>query len=171
MGLEVELVELPVGRVAVSTVGGEAVVDQVHAPFVVQTAALSEQRRIEGAAGARRTAVGEGDDDHAPRVVAHETVVHDRVVATAGDRHPGSDRARAGRAREGHVRVVVVVHVVLVKTQHVGAPATGGLTPAGQAPFCGGGLSPFWLLVSKPSLLWSNSEFCTSNRPPELEPE
>ncbi|MGZ6651555.1 MAG: hypothetical protein ACXVHB_29435 [Solirubrobacteraceae bacterium] len=60
---------------------------------------------------------------------------------------------------------------LFVNTQHVGAPATGGLTPGGQAPFCGGGLSPFWLLVSNPSLLLSNSEFSTSRRPPEFDPE
>src|SRR5579884_310421 len=41
----------------------------------------------------------------------------------------------------------------------------------GQAPFCGGGLSPFWLLVSNPSSLWSNSEYFTTSRPPEFEPE
>src|SRR5947199_9192934 len=47
-----------------------------------------------------------------------------------------------------------------------------GLMPLpGHAPFCGGGLSPFWLLVSNPSLLLSNSEFFTTSRPPELDPE
>jgi hypothetical protein len=58
-----------------------------------------------------------------------------------------------------------------MNTQHDGAPLTGGLTPAGQAPFCGGGLSPFWLLVSKPSSLLSSSEFLISSQPPEFEPE
>jgi hypothetical protein len=56
-------------------------------------------------------------------------------------------------------------------TQHVGAPLTGGLTPLGQAPFCGAGSSAFWLLVSNPSSLWSNCEFSISSRPPELVPE
>jgi hypothetical protein len=47
-----------------------------------------------------------------------------------------------------------------------------GLIPLfGQAPFCGGGLSPFWLFVSNPSSLRSNSEFLVTSLPPELEPE
>ena len=41
----------------------------------------------------------------------------------------------------------------------------------GHAPFCGAGSSPFWLLVSKPSWLWSNSECLTTRLPPEFEPE
>src|SRR5579859_2369583 len=57
-----------------------------------------------------------------------------------------------------------------VNTQQLGAPETGGLTPAGHEPSWGGGLSPFWLLVSKPSLLLSNCEFSISIRPPEFEP-
>ena len=58
-----------------------------------------------------------------------------------------------------------------VSTQHEGAPATGGCTPAGHAPFCGDGSSPFWLLVSNPSSLLSNREFSISIHPPEFEPE
>ena len=39
-----------------------------------------------------------------------------------------------------------------------------GLMPLfGHAPFCGGGLSPFWLLVSNPSSLLSNCEFLTTS--------
>src|SRR2546430_13053401 len=41
----------------------------------------------------------------------------------------------------------------------------------GHAPSCGAGLSPFWLLVSNPSSLLSNSEFFTTRLPPEFEPE
>ena len=58
-----------------------------------------------------------------------------------------------------------------MNTQQECAPVTGAETPGGQAPFCGGGLSPFWLLVSKPSSLLSNCEFLMTSRPPELEPE
>src|SRR5580704_15297456 len=58
-----------------------------------------------------------------------------------------------------------------VSTQQDGAPATGGLTPAGQAPFCGEGSSPFWLLVSNPSSLLSKREFSISIQPPEFDPE
>src|SRR5579863_8808160 len=66
------------------------------------------------------------------------------------------------------------------KTQHVagwytclvsGSVSTGGFTPAGQEPSWGGGLSPFWLLVSKPSSLLSNCEFSTTRDPPEFDPE
>ena len=47
-----------------------------------------------------------------------------------------------------------------------------GLTPLfGQAPFWGGGKSASWLLVSKPSSLWSNWEFSITSGPPELVPE
>jgi hypothetical protein len=58
-----------------------------------------------------------------------------------------------------------------MKTQHEWVWVMGLVPPFGQAPSCGGGLSPFWLLVSKPSSLLSNSEFCTTMLPPEFEPE
>ena len=77
----------------------------------------------------------------------------------------------AADPRAGTLGLLLSWTKLWMNTQQVGAPATGGLTPAGQAPFCGGGLSPFWLLVSNPSLLLSNWEFSTSRRPPELDPE
>src|SRR4051794_37592385 len=47
-----------------------------------------------------------------------------------------------------------------------------GLLPLLQRPSCGEGQSSlFWLLVEKPSLLWSNSEFLTISLPPEFVPE
>ena len=46
-----------------------------------------------------------------------------------------------------------------MNTQHEWVWVIGLMPPFGQAPFCGGGLSPFWLLVSNPSSLLSNSEF------------
>jgi hypothetical protein len=46
------------------------------------------------------------------------------------------------------------------------------MPPPGQTPSCGLGASAlFWLFVSKPSLLWSNSEFSMISRPPEFVPE
>src|SRR4051794_33016224 len=48
-----------------------------------------------------------------------------------------------------------------------------GLVPFfGHAPSCGDGESSlFWLLVSNPSLLWSNCEFSMTRLPPEFVPE
>src|ERR1022692_2098149 len=71
----------------------------------------------------------------------------------------------------GTLGLLLSCTLLWMNTQQEGAPATGDLTPAGQAPFCGGGLSPFWLLVSNPSSLLSNWECSISIRPPELEPE
>ena len=48
----------------------------------------------------------------------------------------------------------------------------GLVAPFGQAPSCGaGGSPPICVLVSKPSWLWSNSEFWTTIAPPEFVPE
>src|ERR1700692_4454978 len=48
----------------------------------------------------------------------------------------------------------------------------GPLPPFGHAPSCGGGASSlFWLLVTKPDWLLSNSEFWTIRCPPEFVPE
>ena len=58
-----------------------------------------------------------------------------------------------------------------MNTQHECVCVIGLGPPFGHAPSCGGGLSPFWLLVSKPSWLLSNCEFSTSRLPPEFEPE
>ena len=60
-----------------------------------------------------------------------------------------------------------------MNTQHESVWVIGLTLPfLAQWPFCGEGQSSlFWLLVSKPSLLLSNSEFLTTNRPPELVPE
>ena len=75
-----------------------------------------------GPAGAGRAAVGVGHDDQSPGAVVLKAVVHDRVVAGAGNRHSGPDRAGRGRSRRGHVGVVVVVDVVV------------GEHPAGRRP-------------------------------------
>ena len=58
-----------------------------------------------------------------------------------------------------------------MNTQHEWVWVIGLMPLPGQAPSCGGGLSPFWLLVSNPSLLLSNSEFLITSWPPEFEPE
>ena len=48
----------------------------------------------------------------------------------------------------------------------------GLVPPFGQAPSWGEGESSlFWLLVSKPSLLLSNSEFLITSGPPAFVPE
>ena len=58
-----------------------------------------------------------------------------------------------------------------MNTQHECVCVIGLMALFGQLPFCGGGLSPFWLLVSNPSSLLSNCEFLTTSCPPEFEPE
>src|SRR3954468_17172740 len=59
-----------------------------------------------------------------------------------------------------------------VNTQHECVCVIGLVAPFGQAPSCGEGESSlFWLFVSKPSLLWSNSEFSITRLPPEFVPE
>jgi hypothetical protein len=57
-----------------------------------------------------------------------------------------------------------------MNTQHECVCVIGLIPLCGQVPFCGGGLSPFWLLVSNPSSLLSNSEFLTTTAPPEFDP-
>ena len=59
-----------------------------------------------------------------------------------------------------------------MNTQQEWVWVIGLVAPFGQAPSCGEGASSlFWLLVSKPSLLWSNSEFSITSGPPEFVPE
>src|SRR4051794_33834521 len=59
----------------------------------------------------------------------------------------------------------------LVKSQQECVPV-GPVPPFGQAPSCGEGASSlFWLLVTKPDWLLSNSEFWMTRCPPELVPE
>src|SRR3954454_10484875 len=57
------------------------------------------------------------------------------------------------------------------KIQHEVVPV-GPVSESGQCPLWGDGASSlFWLLVEKPVLLFSNSEFWMTSRPPELVPE
>ena len=62
--------------------------------------------------------------------------------------------------------------LLCMKTQHEWVWVMGLVPPSGQPPSCGGGGSPaIWVLVSRPSWLWSNSEFSMTTAPPELVPE
>jgi hypothetical protein len=59
-----------------------------------------------------------------------------------------------------------------MNTQQEWVWVTGLVPPLGQAPSWGDGESSlFWLLVSNPSLLWSNSEFSITSCPPAFVPE
>ena len=58
-----------------------------------------------------------------------------------------------------------------MNTQHECVCVIGLMPLFGQPPFCGGGLSPFWLLVSKPVLVVVELRVLDHQGPPELEPE
>src|SRR3977135_3114055 len=59
----------------------------------------------------------------------------------------------------------------LVNSQHECVPV-GPVPPLGPAPSCVDGASSlFWLLVTKPAMLLSNSEFWIVSWPPEFVPE
>ncbi len=59
-----------------------------------------------------------------------------------------------------------------MKAQQETVWVIGLILPPGQRPSCGEGQSSlFWLLVSKPSLFLSNSEFLMMSLPPEFVPE
>ncbi len=58
------------------------------------------------------------------------------------------------------------------KTQHEVVFVMSLVLPSAQRPSWGGGGSPaICVLVSRPSWLWSNSEFWMMTVPPELVPE
>ena len=62
--------------------------------------------------------------------------------------------------------------LLCMNTQHDVVWVMGLVAPSGQAPFWGAGGSPsIWVLVSRPSLLLSNSEFLMTIPPPEFVPE
>ena len=61
---------------------------------------------------------------------------------------------------------------LFITTQHEWVWVIGDVPLFGHAPFCGAGGSPLiWVLVSKPSLFLSNSEFLITMAPPEFVPE
>src|SRR5436305_9493936 len=60
--------------------------------------------------------------------------------------------------------------LLFMNTQQECVWVIGLVPPFSHEPSCGGGLSPFWLLVSNPSSLLSNSEFLTTSWPPEFDP-
>ena len=62
--------------------------------------------------------------------------------------------------------------LLCMNTQHEVVLVTELVAPFGQVPFWGAGGSPLiWVLVSSPSLFWSNCEFWMMIFPPELVPE
>src|SRR5579875_115327 len=99
-----------------------------------------------------------------------------RLSITVSSRAPDSDipvptGPAAAEPAEGTSGLLLSWTQLCMNTQQEWVWVIGLIPPLGQAPSWGGGLSPFWLLVSKPSSLLSNWEFSTTSCPPELEPE
>src|SRR3954469_9284490 len=122
-----QISDVAVGHVAVATVVGERVVRDLVAPVAevaghgaglpadrgeieVRRAALAMLTDV----GRRHLGVRVGRREDAPRLVPHDAVVDDGVVAATRDHHAGADRSgRSGTGVLRHVGVVVVVHVVV----------------------------------------------------------
>ena len=166
-GNEVADTEVAVGRIAEEAVVAERVVDQRVAPIVVQ--ALSARHVRPARAG--RAAVRIRDHDRAPGAVVDRTVVHDRVVAPAGEGHAGADWARPQSPRPRDVGVVVVMDLVVdehpagVRVRDRAYAGRDRLRPA----VAGCRRSGCWCR-NRPGCCRTR-EFSISIQPPEFEPE
>src|SRR3954469_4255206 len=110
-------------------------------------------------------------------MIPHAPLFSKRLPTTVLSRPPEIDipvptGPAAAAPTPGTFGLLLSCTKLCVNTQHEWVWVVELVPPAGHAPSCGEGESSlFWLLVSKPSLLWSNSEFSTTRRPPEFVPE
>ena len=134
--LEVQLLEVAVRRVSVAAVVRERVVDHVVAPLVVQATALAEDRRV---LACRRCTAGRCRDT-ATRITPHALLLTKRLFMIVSLRPPDTDMPvptgpAAAEPAAGALESLLSWTKLWMNTQQVGAPATGGETPGGQAPF------------------------------------